>query len=286
MKLGADGRKAIEILTGAGHARSSTAGSNRKQLKATLATDAIIGALAAPSMPGTAYVLFHHVMGECDGVRGVWGYVRGGMGGLTQRDRRGRAGAGRRDQGTNAEVARILVKNGGAPGWRWRTATSIRATRACRSVDAAVTFLRLMDPKDLPAEFVESVDASRLRERQLQDQPGALGELPDFTCLPGHAPGPQHRGTIHICPDQDYIERAYDDAKYGYISEHPIIEATIPSALDDTVAPKGKHVMSMFTQYFPYKLAPSGTLEENKETLRRALLRHDEPVRAELHGGR
>jgi phytoene dehydrogenase-like protein len=94
----------------------------------------------------------------------------------------------------------------------------------------------------------------------------ALSEVPNFTCRPGHGVGPQHHGTIHISPNRTYIEKAYDCAKYGYISENPVIEATIPSSLDDTVAPKGKHVMSMFTQYFPYKLAPdAGTLEQNKK---------------------
>jgi phytoene dehydrogenase-like protein len=93
----------------------------------------------------------------------------------------------------------------------------------------------------------------------------ALSELPDFTAVPGTAPGPQHRGTIHISPTMEYIERAYDDAKYGHPSKEPLIEATIPSVLDDTLAPPGKYVMSMFTQYFPYKLAPGLSLEEEKE---------------------
>ncbi len=93
----------------------------------------------------------------------------------------------------------------------------------------------------------------------------ALSEAPDFSCLPGKGVGPQHHGTIHLCPTRDYIEKAFDQAKYGYISKDPIIEATMPSSLDDTVAPAGKHVMSMFTQYFPYTLAKdAGTLEENR----------------------
>jgi phytoene dehydrogenase-like protein len=93
-----------------------------------------------------------------------------------------------------------------------------------------------------------------------------LSEVPDFLCLRGNRPGPQHRGTIHISPNRTYIEKAFDCAKYGYISENPVIEATIPSSIDETLAPPGKHVMSMFTQYFPYRpAAGSGTLEENKE---------------------
>jgi phytoene dehydrogenase-like protein len=116
----------------------------------------------------------------------------------------------------------------------------------------------------LPEDFVHAV-------RHLDYASGsckvnlALSEVPDFSCLPGNTPGPQHRGTIHLCPTREYIEKAFDRAKYGFVSENPVIEATIPSSLDDTVAPKGKHVMSMFTQYFPYNLAPdAGSLEENK----------------------
>jgi phytoene dehydrogenase-like protein len=131
-------------------------------------------------------------------------------------------------------------------------------------VDANVTFLKLMSAGDLPADFVQAVRHIDYASASCKINI-ALSELPDFTALPGTAPGPQHRGTIHISPTMEYIERAYDDAKYGYPSKQPIIEATIPSVLDDTLAPPGKYVMSMFTQYFPYKLAPGLQLEEEKE---------------------
>jgi len=262
-KLGTDGQKAIEILTGAANPILDR-WFESEQVKATIATDAIIGAFATPSMPGTAYVLFHHVMGECDGVRGVWGYVRGGMGGLSNA-----IASAAKEKGaeikTGTTVSHIVVKDNKATGVALADGTEYSAKRVISCLDATVTFLRLMDRKDLPADFVESV-------RNLDYASGsckvnlALSEVPDFTCLPGNTPGPQHRGTIHLCPDRNYIEKAYDKAKYCYISDSPIIEATIPSSLDDTVAPKGKHVMSMFTQYFPYKLADdAGTLEENKK---------------------
>jgi phytoene dehydrogenase-like protein len=262
VKLGTDGQKAVEILTGA-----ATPILNRwfesEQLKVTLATDAIIGAMASPSMPGTAYVLFHHVMGECDGVRGVWGYVRGGMGGVSNA-----IASAAREQGAeiraNAEVARILVKDGVVRGVALRDGTEIRAPRVASGVDANVTFLKLMGNGDLPPEFVDAVRHIDYSSASCKINI-ALGELPDFKAAPGTAPGPQHRGTIHISPTMDYIERAYDDAKYGRPSQSPIIEATIPSALDDTVAPPGKYVMSMFTQYFPYNLAPGLSLEQEKE---------------------
>ena len=262
LRLGRDGQKAVEILAGA-----ATPILDRwfesEQLKVTLATDAIIGAMASPSMPGTAYVLFHHVMGECDGVRGVWGYGRGGMGGISNA-----IASAAREKGaeirTNAEVVKILVKDGAVRGVALRDGTEVHATRVASGADANVTFLKLMGNGDLPPDFVDAVRHIDYSSASCKINV-ALSELPDFTALPGTTPGPQHRGTIHISPTMEYIERAYDDAKYGRPSQHPIVEATIPSALDDTLAPAGKYVMSMFTQYFPYKLAPGLSLEEEKE---------------------
>jgi len=262
-KLGTDGQKAIEILTGAANPILDR-WFESEEVKTTISTDAIIGAFATPSMPGTAYVLFHHVMGECDGVRGVWGYVRGGMGALSNA-----IAAAATEHGAeikvNAPVSRILVRAGRACGVALANGDEYQAGKVVSCLDASVTFLRLMDQNDLPAEFVESVKHLDYSSASCKINL-ALSEVPNFTCLPGNRVGPQHHGTIHISPDRTYIEKAYDCAKYGYISENPVIEATIPSSIDDTVAPAGEHVMSMFTQYFPYKLAPdAGTLEENKK---------------------
>ena len=262
LKLGHDGQKAVEILAGA-----ATPILDRwfesEQLKVTLATDAIIGAMASPSMPGTAYVLFHHVMGECDGVRGVWGYVRGGMGGISNAIASAAREAGAEVR-TNAEVVEILSGNGAVRGVALRDGTELHATRVASGVDANVTFLKLMGNGDLPSEFVEAVRHIDYSSASCKINI-ALGELPDFKAVPGITVGAQHRGTIHISPTMEYIERAYDDAKYGRPSQAPIIEATIPSALDETVAPPGKYVMSMFTQYFPYRLAPGLSLAEERE---------------------
>ena len=260
--LGRDGRGAVEILTGAANAILDR-WFESEVLKTTLATDAIIGAFATPSMQGTAYVLFHHVMGECDGVRGVWGYVRGGMGALSNAIAAAAMAHGAEIR-VDAPVARILVEHGRAVGVVLANGDEHRAPRVVSNLDAHATFIRLLHGEDLPDEFVDAVRhldyASASCKINL-----ALSEAPEFTCLPGRGVGPQHHGTIHICPDRTYIERAYDRAKYGYVSEHPVIEATLPSALDDSLAPAGQHVMSMFTQYFPYALAPdAGTLDENK----------------------
>lgn len=224
-----------------------------EQLKATLATDAIIGAFAAPSMPGTAYVLFHHVMGETNGKKGVWSYVRGGMGGLTQALAKSAAANGAEIR-TDAEVAHIILKNGAAVGVALANGDEFRARKVVSNADCHVTFERLMDPSVLPPEFVAEIGRIDYSSASVKINV-ALDGLPNFTALPGSAIGPQHRGTIHPCPTQDYIERAYDDAKYGQPSREPVVECTLPTSVDDTLAPPGKHLMSMFCQYAPHKLA-------------------------------
>src|SRR5262249_51543552 len=196
------------------------------------------------STPGTAYVLFHHVMGETDGRRGVWGYVRGGMGGLTQA-----LASAARDLGVEirceAEVARIAARGGRATGVVLAGGEEIRAPVVASNADARVTFTRLLDSRELPPAFAAAADRISYASASLKINV-ALAELPDFRACPGVRPGPQHRGTIHICPDLDYIERAYDDAKYGRPSERPVLECTIPSVVDETVAPPGRHLMSIF----------------------------------------
>jgi phytoene dehydrogenase-like protein len=260
-RLGAAAGEAVEILTGAARPILDR-WFESEELKATLATDAIIGAMASPSMPGTAYVLFHHVMGEAGGKRGVWGYVRGGMGGLTQA-----LAASARDLGATirceAEVARVLVRDRAAVGVALAGGEEYHAPIVASNADARVTFLRLLEPGTLPEDFVAAVERISYESASLKINV-ALAELPDFRALPGAAPGPQHRGTIHICPDQDYIERAFDDAKYGRPSSQPVLECTIPSVVDPTVAPPGRHLMSMFVQYAPYRLR-EGSWDEQRE---------------------
>jgi phytoene dehydrogenase-like protein len=249
--LGPASGEAVEILTGPARTILDR-WFESEQLKSTLATDAVIGALAAPSMPGTAYVLFHHVMGETNGKRGVWGYVRGGMGGLTQALASVARGLGAQIR-CDAQVARIRVANGRVSGVGLADGMEFDAPVVASNADANVTFNVLLEPGQLPADFAAAINRIGYESATLKINV-TLSELPDFKACPGTKPGPQHRGTIHICPDLDTIERAFDDAKYGRPSEVPILECTIPSVVDPTVAPPGNHLMSMFIQYAPYKL--------------------------------
>jgi phytoene dehydrogenase-like protein len=259
--MGVGMSEAVEVLTGPARTILDR-WFESEQLKATLATDAIIGAFAAPGMPGTAYVLFHHVMGETNGKRGVWAYVKGGMGGLTQALARVARALGA-DIRIGADVRQIIVKDGAVIGVALAKGEEFHSKIVASNADCHITFQKLMDPKVLPPAFAEAINRIGYESASLKINV-ALERLPSFKALPGHEPGPQHRGTVHICPDQDYIERAYDDAKYGRPSQNPVLECTMASAVDPTVAPPGKHLMSMFIQYAPYKLH-EGNWDEIKD---------------------
>ncbi|MDP9017152.1 MAG: NAD(P)/FAD-dependent oxidoreductase [Candidatus Eremiobacteraeota bacterium] len=260
-KMGSRMGEAMEVLTGAARPILDR-WFESEELKATLGTDAIIGAFAAPSMPGTAYVLFHHVMGETNGKRGVWSYVKGGMGGLTQALANSAKALGVEIR-TEAEVKTIIVANGKATGVALTNGDVFYADQIASNVDCNLTFTKMMDKKDLPPDFVEAIERIDYSSASMKINV-ALDSLPNFTACPGDTPGPQHRGTVHLCPDQDFIERGYDDAKYGRPSKDPIVECTIPSAVDPSVAPPGKHLMSMFVQYAPYTLK-EGTWATEKD---------------------
>jgi phytoene dehydrogenase-like protein len=260
-KLGPDMSEAIEVLTGPARPILDR-WFESEELKGTLATDAIIGAFASPSMPGTAYVLFHHVMGETNGKRGVWAYVKGGMGGLTQALARAATDLGVEIR-TNAEVHRINVRGGSVTGVTLASGDELTSLRVASGVDCNVTFNHLLEPEVVPPEFLAAINRIDYSSASMKINV-ALSALPNFTACPGTQPGPQHRGTVHLIPDQDYIERGYDDAKYGRPSQDPVVEMCLPSAVDPSVAPAGKHLASMFVQYAPYALA-DGTWDQHKE---------------------
>ena len=224
------------------------------ELKVTLATDGVIGANGGPRSPGTAYILMHHCMGGVSGKRGLWGFARGGMGMISEAIAASakRWGAVVR---TGAAVEKILVRGGAVRGVVLAGGEEIEAAIVVSGIDPPTTFLRLLDAKDLPPEFVSAMRRFRSEGTSLKINL-ALGGLPDFTALPG-TPGPQHRATMHICPSIDYVERAWDDAKYGRPSERPMLELTIPTNYDPSLAPPGRHIMGIFLQYAPYTLRES-----------------------------
>lgn len=232
-------------------------------LKVTLATDAVIGANASPSMPGTAYVLFHHVMGECNGVRGVWGYMRGGMGGLSQSLARSCEAMGV-DIFTGNGIQEILVQNGKAVGVCDRGGRDYKARLVVSNADPRMTFQKLLKAGELPEEFLREVERINYDSASVKINL-ALDQLPDFKACPGTNPSPWHKGTIHICPSMQYVEDAYADSVAGRPSQSPILECTIPSVVDDTLAPEGKHVMNVFTQYGPYNLREGLSWETERE---------------------
>ncbi len=221
-------------------------------LKATLATDAVIGAFASISQPGTAYVLLHHVMGTAGGARGVWGYIEGGMGALADSiaDVCRQLGV---TIHTQCEVQSIDVAHNRAIGVTLTDGRHFAGKAVGSTVDANLTFNRFLKPDQLPESFRSAVNRIDYRSATAKINL-ALSEPPDFTCLPGNKIGPQHNGTIHIGETIEEIERGYDDAKYGEPSKTPLVEITIPTSVDKTIAPEGKHILSMFVQYAPYQL--------------------------------
>jgi len=230
-------------------------------LKATMSASGIIGTFLGVRSPGTAYVLLHHYMGEIDGAFRSWGFARGGTGAISNAiaDAAREFGAEIR---TEAPIARIIVKNNRAQGVVLQNGDEIHADLVSSSVDPRNTFIRFIEEGQLPDEFLEEVRRYKFRGSSGKVNI-ALDALPDFKCLPG--PGAHLRGAISISPSVEYMERAYDDAKYGNFSRRPYIDMVIPSLTDPSVAPPGKHVMSCFVQYAPYKLRPGLNWDEQRE---------------------
>jgi phytoene dehydrogenase-like protein len=219
-------------------------------LKATMSASGIIGTFLGVRSPGTAYVLLHHYMGEIDGAFRSWGFARGGTGAISLAIA-GAARAAGVEIRTEAAVSKILVENDRAVGVVLENGDELRAPVVSASTDPRLTFLRLVGEAHLPGEFVDALKRYRYRGSSGKVNL-ALDALPDFTCLPGR--GAHLRGAISISPSVDHMERAYDDAKYGRSSRRPYIDMVIPTLTDPSVAPPGKHVLSCFVQYAPYRL--------------------------------
>jgi phytoene dehydrogenase-like protein len=251
-------------------------------LKATKSASGIIGTFMGPRSPGSAYVLLHHYMGEIDGAYRAWGFCKGGNGTISNA-----IAAAARAHGavlrTEAPVTRVLVKGGRATGVVLESGEEILAPVVVSGLDARRTYLDLVDSRELPEDLVEQVQRFRFRGSSGKVNL-ALSELPDFSCMPGV--GVHHKGAFSISPSVDYLERAYDDAKYGEFSRRPYMDIVFPSMIDPGMAPPGKHVASIFVQYCPYHVnggwtpakreafgdAVVDTLAEYAPNLKRAIL--------------
>ena len=219
-------------------------------LKATKSASGIIGTFLGPRSPGTAYVLLHHYMGEIDGAFRAWGFARGGTGSVSESIAAAARSLGAEVR-TSATVERVIVQAGRAVGVALDNGDELRAKVVVSSLDPRRTFLQLLDSKALPDDLVAAIRRYKFRGSSGKVNL-ALSEAPDFTCMPGS--GPHLRGAVSISPSYDYLERAYEDAKYGNFSQHPYMDIVVPSMIDPGMAPPGQHVMSIFVQYAPYDL--------------------------------
>jgi len=243
-------------------------------LQGTLASSGIIGTFLGPRSPGSAYVMLHHYMGEIDGQFRAWGLPRGGMGSVSEAI----AGAARHfgaEIRLEAPIAQIVVEKGTARGVVLANGEEIRARTVISSVDPKLTFERLVEAEHLDATFREQIARYKIRGSSGKVNL-SLDSLPEFTCLTqrgirGADAVPYLSGSLSISPDIDYLEHAYDDAKYGRFSRRPYMDIVIPSLIDPSMAPLGKHVMSIFVQYAPHDLA-EGTWDEQRDAFGDAVI--------------
>jgi len=239
------------------------------EVKVTLATDGVIGANGGPRSPGTAYILLHHCMGGVGGKRGLWGFVRGGMGAVSEAMASAARAAGAEIR-CGAPVTRITVKENRAVGVTLKNGDELEARQVASNVDPKRTFLKLLDPDLLPPEFATTIRNFRCEGTSAKINLGVKA-LPNFKALPG-APAPHHKATMHICPSMDYVEKAWDDAKYGKPSERPMLELTCPSLYDPSLAPEGRHIIGIFLQYAPYTLR-NGTWDDLRDPFYKRVLK-------------
>jgi phytoene dehydrogenase-like protein len=235
-----------------------------EEVKAPLSVGGVIGTNAGPHTPGTAYVKYHHIIGNLDGHQGAWGFVRGGMGAVAHA-----IASSAKEHGaeilTDAEVTEIELRDGAARGVHLHDGRSFEADVILSNADPHRTYLGMVGEKHLPAELIEGLGRMRVKGSVVKVLL-ALDELPDFVALPGKEVGPQHTGAIVINPSVDYLQRAWEDCNDGRPSERPFMEAYIQSATEDGLAPEGKHTMSLFCQYAPYELA-EGSWEERRDEI-------------------
>ena len=219
------------------------------------AFDGVVGNYASPHAPGTAYVLLHHVFGDIEGRSGFWGHAIGGMGAITQAMAKAAESVGVTVR-TDAAVEQVMVENAKANGVRLENGEVLRAGMTVANVDPKLLFTSLTSAADLPPSFRKRMEGYACGSATFRMNV-ALSELPDFSCLPGETAGDHHKSGIIIGPSVEYLDRAYLDARQSGWSKSPVIEMLIPSTIDDTLAPPGQHVASLFCQHFAPEL-PNG----------------------------
>jgi phytoene dehydrogenase-like protein len=232
------------------------------RVKGVMATQAIIGAWCGPMSPGSAYVLIHHWIGEIDGHAGAWGWVHGGMGAVSASiaDSARAAGAEIR---TGAPVRRIVVRNSRAAGVELESGEELDAKRVISCAHPTTTYLDLVGEVHLSEEVTRDIKRFRSRSGSVKVNLG-LSDLPRPSAWHGEVPGDPHTGIMAVSPSVEYLERAWDDAKYGRTSEHPYVEAVFPTVFEPDLAPDGKHIALCFTQFGPYDLA-EGSWDTERE---------------------
>ncbi len=223
-------------------------------IKAFYAISGMIGTCVGPMTPGSAEVMLHHSIGSSiEGQPGAWGYVRGGMSGIAEALRKSIEELGVEIR-TEAEVSKFLIEKGVCRGVVLKNGDEIRSRLVASNLDPRRTFLGMIDDGILPEDFTQAIREFSMQGSSIKVN-AALSELPNWTCMPGTDASAPHQGAMfEIGPGIEYLERAYDDLKYGRPSQKPMIDGNIASVLDDSLCPKGHHVMSLFVQYGPYHL--------------------------------
>jgi phytoene dehydrogenase-like protein len=238
------------------------------ELKAAFGFDAVVGNYASPDTPGSAYVLLHHVFGEVNGVKGAWGHAIGGMGAITQAMVRACEAAGVEIE-TEAPVAKVLVDGSKAIGVALEDGREVFARRVIANVGPKLLYGKLVDDADLPPDFARRMKSFKAGSGTFRMNV-ALSELPRFTCLPD--PGEHLASGIVIAPSLDYMDQAFTDARAFGWSKAPIVEMLIPSTLDDTLAPRGAHVASLFCQQFAPVLPDGRSWADEREAAADAII--------------
>lgn len=234
-------------------------------IKAAFGFDSVVGNYASPYAAGSAYVLLHHAFGEVNGKKGVWGHAIGGMGAITQAMAKAAVAYGV-DIRLSTKVRKVLVEGGCAVGVETDKGETVRASAVTAGINPKLLYLQLVDSLALPEGFRRRVEKWRCGSGTFRMNV-ALSELPDFTALPGRARAEHHASGIIIAPSLAYMERAFFDARSFGWARRPIVELVIPSTLDETLAPHGQHVASLFCQHVAPELPDGSSWDDHRETV-------------------